>query len=351
MFKHKVPIAAVCLVSLLLSACGAAPAAVPAPEMDLPIPYEPYDGVMYHIFFHALIAFPEISYAGGRSPLDEDCVTAAEFKRCLEQLHANGYALIDINETFEPGPDGRIRQKTVFVPEGKKPLILSVDDMVYDPSKMGLGMVDKLILDDRGRLASYTDLGGSGKVISYDNEILPILESFISLHPDFSIRGARGMLAMTGFAGIFGYRTDRLSPNRASEMEEAKKIVAAVKKLGWTFGCHGYGHRDAAAISEWLLEDDTRKWRSEVENLVGATPIYVYPYGHYVAEHGPKYNILLKNGFRVMCGVSHRQIWEEQGDALFMTRLAIDGYSLRNYGEYLAPLIDCASVIDRQYRQ
>ena len=39
------------------------------------------------------------------------------------------------------------------------------------------------------------------------NDVLTILEDFIEAHPDFSYRGARGTIAVTGYNGIFGYRT------------------------------------------------------------------------------------------------------------------------------------------------
>jgi hypothetical protein len=330
----------------------AAPAPTPTPvPTPTPIPEALYEEEIYHIFFHCLIAFPDISYKNGSSPLDADCVLVDEFKRCLQQLYDNGYALIDINETFAVDGDGQVTRVPVMVPEGKTPLILSVDDMVYDPRKLGTGMVDKIILDDEGKIATYTKHKDGTEVISYDNEIIPILESFIAEHPDFSIRGARGMLALTGFAGIFGYRTDRLSANQAEEIEAVAPIVDAVRELGWTFGSHGYGHRHSADISEALFLDDTTKWRKEVENLVGPTQIYIYPYGQYVTAHGAKYRTMLDFGFKVMCGVAYKQTWEEQGDALFMTRLGIDGYSLRNYGRFLAPLFDCATVIDTEYRR
>ncbi|MDR3207054.1 MAG: hypothetical protein LBT60_01860 [Oscillospiraceae bacterium] len=324
------------------------PTPVPTPT---PIPEVVYEGEIYHIFFHCLIAFPEISYRNGYSPLDQDCVLVDEFNRCLQQLYDNGYALIDINETFAVSADGQVTRRAVMVPEGKKPFILTVDDMVYDPRKMGTGMVDKLILDDEGKIATYTRHKDGTEVVAYDNEIPPILETFIAAHPDFSIRGARGLLAMTGFAGVFGYRTDRLSATQAAEIEAAKPVTEALRALGWTFASHGYGHRDAPKISESLFLDDTRKWRNEVENLTGPTPIYVYPYGHPVSHGGAKFKTMQEYGFKVMCGVSHKQVWEEQGDALYMTRLGIDGYSLRNYGQYLAPLFDCAAVIDTQYRK
>ena len=332
----------------------ATPEPTPTPTTPLPtptpVPDELYEGEIYHIFFHCLIAFPEISYTNGKSPLDEDCVLVDEFNRCLEQLYANGYALIAIEDTFEVTDEGEVRRVPVYVPPGKKPLILSVDDMVYDDRKSGTGMVDRLILDNEGRIATYTKHKDGTEIISYSNEIIPILETFIEKHPDFSIRGARGMLALTGFAGILGYRVDRLSDNRAEMIDAVIPIVDAIRDLGWTFGSHGYGHRRSGDITEALFLDDTTKWRNEVENLVGPTQIYVYPYGQYVTAHGPKYQTMLDFGFRVMCGVSHKQEWTEMGDSLFMTRLGIDGYSLRNYRTHLAPLIDIDTVIDREFR-
>ena len=328
------------------------PKPIPTPEPTPgPVPEELYVDDVYHIFFHALIAFPEISYRNGSSPLDTDCVTVDEFKRCMEQLHANGYALIAIEETFEVLEDGTVKQRPVIVPAGKKPLILSVDDMVYDPNKMGTGMVDKLFLDEDGKIASYTKHRDGTEIISYDNEVIMVLENFIAVHPDFSIRGARGLLAMTGFAGVFGYRTDRLNANQQSEIESAMPIAEALRELGWTFGSHGYGHRHSADISEGLFLDDTQKWRNEVENMVGATQVYVYPYGQSVTAHGTKYNTMLDFGFKVMCGVSHKQEWVELGDGLYMSRIAVDGYSLRNYGQILEPLFDCKTVIDKEYRR
>ena len=360
-------IALLCVCISLLSSCSAPtaspssggtptqtaePASTPTPEpTPTPIPEELYEEDIYHIFFHALIAFPDVSYRNGYSPLDTDCVLVDEFNRCLEQLYANGYALIAIEETFEVSEDGTVRQTPVMVPVGKTPLILSVDDMVYDPNKLGTGMVDKLFLDEAGNIASYTKHKDGTEVISYDNEIIMALERFIAEHPDFSIRGARGLLAMTGFAGVFGYRTDRLNANRESEIEAAMPIVAALRELGWTFASHGYGHRHSADISEGLFLDDTQKWRNEVENMIGPTQIYVYPYGQSVSPHGTKYNTMLNFGFKVMCGVSHRQEWVEMGDTLYMSRIAVDGYSLRNYGQILAPLFDCDTVIDTEYRR
>ena len=45
-------------------------------------------------------------------------------------------------------------------------------------------MIDKIVLDNQGNLASYTKIKNVVD-ISYDNEFVPILENFVKLHPDF----------------------------------------------------------------------------------------------------------------------------------------------------------------------
>ncbi len=68
-------------------------------------------------------------------------------------------------------------------------------------------------------------------------------------HPDFSFRGAKGVIALTGYEGILGYRTDELeSPAFAKEKEEALKVVQALKDNGWSFASHGYGHLNTETI-------------------------------------------------------------------------------------------------------
>ena len=119
--------------------------------------------------------------------------------------------------------------KKIKSPIGKKPLILSFDDVNYDSKKLHKGMVDKIILDDQNNFATLTTLNGR-EIISYNNEFIPILEDFIKTHPDFSIRGAKGTINLTGYDGILGYRTS--SNNKKNRSEEIKKVKPIIKKLG-----------------------------------------------------------------------------------------------------------------------
>lgn len=325
----------------------------PEPEPVLPKLVE-YEGTIYHIFYHCLIAFPEIAYSDSvKGALDTDCVTVTEFKRCLEELYKNNYVLVDINSTFEiieENGEKKVKDKKLILPEGKKPLVMSIDDMVYDPKKMGWGMVDKIILDEKGDFATYTKHKSGEEVISYDNEVIPILEQFIKEHPDFSFNGARATLAVTGWVGVLGYRIDRLSKNRQEEIEAVKPIVEKLKEKGWNFASHGYGHRRSRDISYNLFADDTKKWRNEIESVIGPTSIYVYPYGQKLSVSDQKYKLLLDYGFVMMCGVSSEPEWKNYGNSIFMTRQGIDGFSLRNYQKYLEPLFDASKIIDLDIR-
>ncbi|MGE5454807.1 MAG: polysaccharide deacetylase family protein [Methylocystaceae bacterium] len=327
----------------------------PSPAIPEPVTLVPYSGVVSHVFFHSLIAFPDIAYSSteGKGALDRDCITVNEFNRTLDELYKNNYVLVDILSTYEVvNENGQsvVKDKQLMLPEGKKPLVMSIDDMVYDPKKMGTGMVDKLILDDKGRFATYTKHKNGDEIISYNNDIIPILESFVEEHPDFSFQGAKATLALTGWVGILGYRIDADAPNRESEIEAVKPIVAKLKQNGWRFACHGYGHYDANKLTAARFERDVVKWKTEIEPVVGPTDIYVYPFGATVPVASAHYQVLLAQGFRLMCGVDMRPYWKNYGHSILMGRQVVDGYSLRHYQQLLSPLLDTTVVFDTENR-
>lgn len=315
-----------------------------------PIKLVNYTGPIRHIFFHSLIAFHQIAVDKGTfAALSIDCVTVTEFKRALEELYKNDYILIDINSTYEVKYINGIKtlvDKKLILPEGKKPLIMSIDDMVYDPKKMGDGMVDKIIIDENGNLATYTKNKDGSEVISNDNEVIPILDKFVENHLDFSFKGAKATLAVTGWVGILGYRIDRLATNRQSEIAAVIPIVKKLKKNGWNFASHSYGHRHEREISYSLFKDDLTKWKNEIEPIVGATDIYVYPYGEPLPINDSKYKLILQYGFKVMCGVGSKPYWKNYGNSIDMDRISIDGYSLINHRKYISPLFDTLKVLD-----
>ncbi len=320
-----------------------------------------YTSTVEHLFTHCLIAYPEIAFKKTNPMRDNyniDCITKDEFIKILNSLYQNNYALVDINETFK-NENGKIEKQKIKVPVGKKPLILSFDDVNYDHKKMGLGMVDKIIIDNNGNLATSTLINGKEE-ISYSNEFIPILEDFVNKHPSFSIRGAKGTLNLTGYDGILGYRTQSKNLiNRQEEINKVKPIIKKLKENGWNFACHSYGHYHMNKISYEQFCEEIKLWQNEVEPLIGKTKVYVYPYGEwevYANGEKSKKHIALENaGFELFCGVGMKTYYsylptKNTSKVLFMDRKVIDGTTLRKKDSNLYPFFNPENVYDYKFR-
>ena len=89
----------------------------------------------------------------------------------------------------------------------KIPFVLSQDDVCYYHYMDGDGFASKLVVDDEGKVRNeYVEDDGSISIGDYD--MVPLIDRFVEKHPDFSYRGAKGIVALTGYNGILGYRTD-----------------------------------------------------------------------------------------------------------------------------------------------
>ena len=94
-----------------------------------------------------------------------------------------------------------------MLPEGKKPFVMSQDDVCYYEYMDGDGFASRMIIGEDGKPTNEMKMDdGSVSVGSYD--LVPLLDDFIKEHPDFSYRGAKACIAFTGYNGILGYRTD-----------------------------------------------------------------------------------------------------------------------------------------------
>lgn len=313
-----------------------------------------------HFFTHALIAYPEIAFRYGnpmKNSYERDCLTVSEFKTILSSLYENGYALVDVGELYTV-ENGIAKPASFLFPANKKPIVFSFDDINYYEKKMHLGMNDKLIVSG-GRLATFTR--DAEQQINYDNETVTILENFIAAHPDFSYNGARGVLCLTGYDGIFGWRTQSTAENRTGEIAGAKEVVAALKKRGWRFASHSYGHGHMKQMSVDKFLSDVEKWNSEVEPLVGETQLYCYPYGEWeITENGAftkKHQALIDSGFKLFFGVGADGYFGQvpfgrnSDKTLLMDRKPLDGYSLKAFSEKYSPYFNSKSVYASRERR
>ena len=337
------------------------------------VTYAAYDGVVEHLFFHPVVAYPELAFDGDYKSdgIDDWMVTAGEYLKILESVYEKGYVLVDIadcwsEQTNEAG-ETRMVKNTLYLPEGKKPLILSYDDVNYYEYMLENGFTYKLIIGDDGKLASWGLDPEGNEVISRDLDAVTILDKFVEEHPDFSPFGAKGCLSLTGYEGILGYRTQTDKDNwtaerearRQEEIEAVKPIIAELKRTGWTFGSHTWGHISLNTRTYETVTADMRKWFDEVGSLVGDTTVLFYPFGGRldgddVQQTGPAFQWMQQQGFRIFCSVGIDSWSKCKSDisAVICDRLHPDGTTLRSAEarERYMKFYDAKDIIDLSVR-
>lgn len=303
-----------------------------------------YNGEIPHFFTHQIINDPEKAFSKKLSKhYDKDCITHTEFKNFLNEMYKNGYALVDIYDVVGY-KNGEPFFKDLFLPMGKKPFLLSFDDMSYD--SIGLGLSDKIILDDNGEIASFTQ--SNTPQIEYDKEAFCIMEEFIKSHPDFSINNARAIICPTGYDGILGYRINKDGYNREKDIEKIKPLVEKLKSLNYRFASHTYGHIKITYVSDNQLVRDCEKYHSEIESVIGSTDILSFPCGNYVSS-GSKLTILNNYGYKIFFCVGDATTCKKNG-SIFLKREVLDGNSLRSFRKDYSSYFDTKNVYDHEHR-
>jgi hypothetical protein len=297
------------------------------------------DHPVEHIFFHPLMPSPRYTLHKGTQPAEFNkwMVTAREFRRILPQLYANDWVLVDIRAA--------VGKKPLVLPPGKKPLVISVDDLNYPQYQIDNHLNSKLVLDDLGRIASeYVTPDGTSHV-SRSAEIVPLLDRFVERHPDFSLDGAKGTIALTGADGILGYRTSGRGPTAGREQAAVAPIVQRLAQTGWSFASHSYSHPDIAAISLAQVQKDTDRWEKYVEPLIGHNvATYVYPYGSFTT--GDKLRYLRQAGFRIFCTIGPVASLTVNKGYVVQSRVHVDGMSLLSQQSMLKRFFDPQAVLD-----
>ena len=336
------------------------------------VTYAAYDGLVEHLFFHPVIAYPELAFDGDAQEkgLDDYMVTAGEFTKILESVYANGYVLVDIADVWSEttGEDGspRMVRNTLYLPEGKKPLIFSYDDTNYYEYMLENGFAYKLILGEDGKVWSWGLDPAGNEAVSRDLDAIPMLDKFVEDHPDFSPFGAKACLSLTGYQGILGYRTatdsrvewtDELEAQRQAERDAVLPIIEELRRTGWTFGSHTWGHIRLGSGNMAKIQTDTQRWFDEVGSLVGPTTILFYPHGERPdgndwTNTGEAFRYLQDQGFRVFCSVGTESFSFIKKDicAVICDRLHPDGTTLRKSRKRYLQFYDAKDIMDTSVR-
>jgi peptidoglycan/xylan/chitin deacetylase (PgdA/CDA1 family) len=297
-------------------------------------------GVVEHLFFHTLVIHPRLAFRHDTlgQGFRDYFVTVHEFRAILAQLYAHRWTLVDLH---------RVVSGRVWVPKGRRPFVLSEDDVNYYDYSRPRGLGWRLVLDAHGQVKVEEHDGRVVRVTSDD--IVPIVDAFVAQHPDFSANGAKGVLAVTGYEGILGERVnERGSPQWRSRVARARAVAARLRATGWTFASHSYGHIDVTQSSADLVRRDALRWLAEAVPIVGRTDVYIYPFGAQPPPGSPQVQALRALGFTVQCGIDIAPRLVRADGVTFMSRRHIDGiaFSSAQQRAALAPMFSVKAVED-----
>ena len=328
------------------------------------IAYDPE--VIPHFFYHSLLNDDRGFIAELTSDFiakDNACwmCSADEFNTITQQMYDYGVVLVTmrdmVKETVDSDGDVHFEKNdALMLPPGKHPAVMSEDDLSYYHAYDNQGIAEKLIIDDSGKVKCiYTDESGEKHTGDYD--VVPLLSTFIDNHPDFSYHNAHCIIALTGYNGVLGYRTDEVyatqDPERLDEAQrvwldahpdfdfdedvaEATRVANAMKAEGFEFASHTWGHRHIDTASLESLMTDTERFEENVIPIVG--PIDTIIFAHGSDLQGPsdysyeneKFAYYKNHGYNYYSNVDGSvPYWNQIRDNYVRTaRINIDGYRL-----------------------
>ena len=322
-----------------------------------------------NLSFQLLIADVDraVDHAVYSYSFNKNFVTTGEFSQILQQLYENDYILVSMDDIITE-ENGIYNAKPLRLPAGKKPLMLTQTNVNYNiylidsdgdklPDKNGGGFASKMVLDSAGNITCEM-VDRNGQTVTGAFDMVPILENFLLDHPDFSYRGARAVLALTGYNGLFGYRTnaEALEEFGQAAYDEAvagaKQIAEKLRTLGYDFACYTYENIPYGTSSVQQIKADLSGWRSEVVPILGTTDMLVYAQLTDIADDmrysGDKYNLLHENGFRYylgFCNQTHPWVYI-QDSYVRQGRLLVTGASLAHHADWFNGMFDAASILD-----
>lgn len=338
-----------------------------------------------HIFYHSLVVDPARAFANQES--DPQAVgnnqwmtTVDEFNKITQEMYDRGFVLVSIHDLINVVTDENGNEKyepaTILLPPDKKPFVLSLDDLSYYHAYDNYGYATKLLIDENGDVMNeYTDAEGNTTIGAYD--VVPLMDQFVKEHPDASYRGAKGIIALTGYNGVLGYRTDvtydynhpdcdshqkkwmDAHPGFTLENEraEAKKVADAMKANGWEFATHTWGHIKMGERSLSSIQVDGQKWIDNVVPVIGEVDTIIYAHGQDIqgrgdySESNEKYQYLRSIGIRIFCDVDSTKYTTHFGpDYMRQGRRNLDGYRIYKNAtgqqNNVSDLFDAATIID-----
>ena len=329
-------------------------------------------GEVVNLSFHALIADPARAFTAKEygGSYNKNFVTIDEFEAILEQLYTNNFVLVDMDSFVAESVTGdsvTYASKTLYLPDGKKPLMITetmadyfnfmVDsdgDGVADAG--GGGFAHKLVLKNGEIKAEMVNASGETVVGNYD--LIPILEDFIEKHPDFSYQGARATIAICGYDGVFGYKTNpKVIQSKGQDFYDAEVTAAtdvckAIREAGYTFASYTYNNIDYGKRNANEIQADITNWTAEVLPILGEAQTLVYAKSSDISTTGDytgsKYSVLYNAGFRFFITSGNNPSATVNPNYVRQVRLMVTGTTMANAASTYAQYFNAASLLNSQ---
>lgn len=323
-----------------------------------------------HFFTHPLIYDAKLAFSSDMATgYQQESLTVDEFNSFLQQMYDNNYVLVSIHDVAPSykGKDGKKKVKAgkIYLPKGKKAFMFSEDDTNYYERWQKKGVGSRLVVGDDGKPTCEVDLP-DGTKIRGDYDVIPCLDRFIEKHPDFSYKGAKAMIGVTGIEGVFGYRTSKyiLGEYNKSDVcsekdfdpdsEDAKTVTAvaqAIKDDGFILSSHSFVHgafySNGQYCSQQYLKYDISRFKNEIASLIGKVDTILYPNGADI-EHGedgwqykmsnPRFKRLYNSGLLYYFNVdtSEESPWGRIGKNYYRgRRVGLIGYTVLCKKDYM----------------
>lgn len=302
-----------------------------------------------NLSFHTLIADLDAALAdkkygsSGTEQYNTNFITVDEFSAILQRLYDNDYVLVDLYDLYEYDAEaGTYVAKELLLPAGKKPVMLTETQCnYYTYMASSHAFATKLCYADGKFYNEMTDKDGQTVTGAYD--LVPVLEEFLQAHPSFSYKGARAILAFSGYDGIFGYRIDD-----GKDTDTAGALVDALRDTGYTIACYSYGNHSYADYSADAIRDDLKLWQANIVPVLGKTDIMVFAQkGTEIGSYdGEKFSVLYENGFRYFLGSSSVLFRDTGENYVRHARLMVTGANLAHNADWFASIFDTADLLD-----
>ncbi len=329
-------------------------------------------GMIPNLSFNVLIADPARAFTDRTygKKYNMNFVTTDEFQKILESLYENNYVLVDRDcFTAETDTNGNITYaaKPLYLPDGKKPVMITETMVNYylymvdsnkdgEPDKGGAGFASRLVLQNGEIKAEMVTAAGETVVGDYD--LVPILEKFIQEHPDFSFQGSRATLAVSGYNGLFGYRTQASVVSSKgqdyydTQVNGAKEIISALTEAGYEIACYTYEDKAYGQLNATEIQKDLDKWKTEVVPILGSVDTMVYAKSSDISSTGDytnsKFNVLYDAGFRHFITSGSAPAMKVANSYTRQVRIEVKGKTMAHAPTTYANFFNAKSILNSQ---